>query len=280
MNRQNILIIGGTGSLGSELVSYLESVVGQDSITIYSRDEQKQLQMMSCFPNIEYLIGDIRDKERLFEACSGKNLVINAAAIKHVVIAENNPEECFKTNFIGTQNVTQACIENNVEKSILISSDKAVNPIGIYGKSKEMAENVFLTANSLNQTKFSVIRFGNILCSRGSVVEIFKRDKQYGRLFITDENATRFFITKKEAVTYLIESYKKMSGGEIFAPQMKTFRVRDLAIAIAPEAKHELTGLRLGDRVHEFMQLPSGEVFSSESIPPIEVTDLIKLIEE
>lgn len=275
----NILIIGGTGTIGKNLTSQLLSENPNRSISIYSRDEIKQLEMMlefqeTSFPNLEFIIGDIRDSVRLKETTKGKQIVVNAAALKHVVIAENNPGECHKTNVVGTKNLIEACVTNKVKKCILISTDKAIDPKGIYGNSKKESEDLVKGSNGESETIFSVIRFGNILGSRASVSEIFKKMSGSGSLTITDKDATRFGITIKDAINYLIEKLDAMRGGEIFTPSMKAFKVIDLAKVIAPNSTLEFIGLRPGDKLHEVIEDDNGNKIYSNNVDSMDEMEL------
>lgn len=251
---KNIIILGGTGTLGKSLTRHLaEEFSDIHCLTIFSRDEVKQLEMMEEFASapfkITYVLGDVRDESRLVEVLKGKDIVIHAAAIKHIVMAEKNPEECFKTNVGGTQNVVAACAINGIEKVLLISTDKAVNPIGVYGESKMEAERLFLEANA--NTIFSIVRLGNIIGSRGSVFEVFERQKKKGVLKVTHEDATRFCIGQEDAAAFVMKTVLEMQGREIQSPKMKAFRILDLAKSIGPECEIEFTGLRKGDKLHE-----------------------------
>lgn len=251
---KNIAILGGTGTVGRALVHYLSTQSTYVSkVLIFSRDEIKQLEMMEDFPEggnprIEYRLGDVRDQGRLNEVLQGYDYVVHAAAIKHVVMAEKNPSECRKTNVSGAQNVIRACLQNHVEQAVLISSDKAYNPIGVYGKSKLEAEGYWLGANGM--TKFNVVRLGNIVGARGSVFEIFKKQRKTGVLKVTHPDATRFCISQPEAAEFIFNALHG-EGGDISIPTMNSFRVMDLAREIAPECEIEIVGLRPGDKLHE-----------------------------
>lgn len=249
-------IIGGTGTLGRSLVKTVLGENPQSHILIISRDEIKQLEMMddfpsSQFPNLKFKLGDVRDLERMTEVLSEIDFVVHAAAIKHVVMAEMNPEECRKTNISGTENVVKACNANKVKRAVLISTDKAENPIGVYGQTKLEAERIFQEANSTGTTNFSIIRLGNILGSRGSVVERFNKMKESGQIEITHPDATRFCIEGVEAANFVIEHFEKEDFSQVEFPKMKSFRVIDLAKLIAPNAEIKFTGLRPGDKLHE-----------------------------
>ncbi len=252
---KSILITGGTGTIGrvcvKEILHQYQDVAG---IVIYSRDEIKQLEMMDEFPEqgvipISYCLGDVRDYNRLKEVLKGVDYVIHTAAIKHVVMAEKNPEECWKTNVAGTRNVIEACDANNVERAILISTDKAINPIGIYGKSKLEAEKIFENANG-RFTSYGIVRMGNVVGSRGSVFEAFKKQRETGVIKITHPDATRFFISQDDAGHFILDALLSREMGP-FIPEMKTFKVLDLAKEIAPECEIEIVGLRPGDKLHE-----------------------------
>jgi UDP-N-acetylglucosamine 4,6-dehydratase/5-epimerase len=272
---KKVVILGGTGTLGRALTQLIVDEYSDiNQLTIFSRDEVKQLEMMADFPEedypfLSYLLGDVRDLKRLEEVIQGHDMIIHAAAIKHVVMAERNPEECRKTNIIGSENVVKACLKQGVERAILISTDKAIKPIGVYGMSKQRAEAIFINANKGQITKFGIVRLGNIYGSRGSVVEAFEQQRKTGVLKVTDEKATRFYISPKDASLFLISSLLHLNGGEIVFPKMKAFRVIDLANLIAPECNVEITGLRPGDKLHEEI----GGISSAECL------EMVNLIE-
>lgn len=273
-----IAILGGTGTLGRQLTDELLKNNRCDSILIYSRDEVKQLEMIEDFAEFSekviYRLGDVRDAARLEEVLQGMDIVIHAAAIKHVVMAENNPSECWKTNVIGTQNVVSACKSNKIKKAILISTDKAVNPIGIYGRSKKKAEEIFLQERGKN-SHYNVIRLGNIFGSRGSVVDRFIKMSKKGVIEVTHADATRFCISTEEAGKFIIEHLSKESTEVISIPEMNAFRVVDLAKVISPTAEITITGLRPGDKVHE--ELSDG--YSSDNSSMIDEVELKKLLD-
>lgn len=251
---KNIAILGGSGTLGRALVRELAGT-GVDQILIFSRDEIKQLEMMEefhseRFPVLNYKLGDVRDLPRLKEVLEGMDFVIHAAAIKHVVMAEKNPEECHKTNVVGTQNVIEACRVNNISSAVLISTDKAVNPIGVYGKSKQEAEKDWLDANEITAGRFKVVRLGNIIGARGSVFEAFEKQRESGVIKVTHPDATRFCIAQEEAANFIMNAILSEKES-VFTPDMSAFRVIDLARKIAPECEIEIVGLRPGDKLHE-----------------------------
>jgi len=253
---KSIAILGGTGTVGRAIVRFIaRSKLVVDQIIIFSRDEIKQLEMMEEFPEegsslkISYYLGDIRDSQRLEEVLNGVDIVVHAAAIKHVVMAEKNPQECHKTNIIGTQNVIDVCRKNKVEQCLLISTDKAISPIGVYGKSKLEAERLFKESNSVSTT-FKIIRLGNIIGSRGSVFEVFERQKTTGVIKVTHPDATRFYISQEDAAGQILQMFEPDSPLE-FIPEMETFNVLELAKQIAPECQIEFIGLRPGDKLHE-----------------------------
>ena len=252
---KSILITGGTGTVGQACVKeILKHYQDIGNVIIYSRDEIKQLEMMEEFPEegeitISYLLGDVRDLERLIEVSEGVDYLIHAAAIKHVVMAEKNPAECWKTNVLGTKNVLEAAIKNGIQRSILISTDKAVNPLAAYGKSKLEAERLFKEADSENSS-FGIVRMGNIIGARGSVFEAFEKQRRTGVIKVTHPEATRFCISQKEAAKFIVGALLTEVQGPL-VPEMKTFRVLDLAKEIAPECEIEIVGLRPGDKLHE-----------------------------
>lgn len=264
---KNIAILGGSGTLGKALIRQLSVQSDKpEKVIIFSRDEIKQLEMMDEFDgkefsNIEYHLGDVRDRERLVEVLKEVHFVIHAAALKHVVMAENNPGECWKTNVEGTRNVIEACLINGVEKALLISTDKANNPIGVYGKSKAEAEKMFEETKDL--TSFGILRLGNIIGARGSVFEAFERQRKTGVIKVTHPNATRFCISKEDASKFVLETLASEGGG-IHVPEMKSISIVELAREIAPECRIEIIGLRPGDRLHEELNgISSSSVVSS-----------------
>jgi len=256
---KTILITGGTGSFGKKFVEIALRYHKPKVIRIYSRDELKQSEMAKEFPRsrgVRYFIGDVRDKERLNRAMKGVDIVIHAAALKQVPSCEYNPLETIKTNIIGTANVIEAAIDNDVERAIFVSTDKAVNPVNLYGATKLCAERLFIQGNSYvgeKGTKLSCTRYGNVLGSRGSVVPIFLEQKKQGVITITDKEMTRFWITLEEGVNFVIDCLKRMKGGEIFIPKVPSMKIVDLAEVIAPQAKKKIIGIRPGEKINEIL---------------------------
>jgi len=259
-NNKNILITGGTGSFGKKYTKILLERFNPNKIIIYSRDELKQYEMAQEYNHecMRYFIGDVRDSARLKKAMKDVDFVIHAAALKHVPIAEYNPMECIKTNINGAQNVIDAAIENKVSKIIALSTDKAANPINLYGATKLASDKLFVAANNLvgtQDTRFSVVRYGNVIGSRGSVVPFFKKLISEGAksLPITDERMTRFMITLEDGVNFVLKNFERMQGGEIFIPKIPSMKMNDLATALAPNLEHEVIGIRPGEKLHEIM---------------------------
>ena len=271
LNNKSILITGGTGSLGKALASHIIKLHPEiKKLIIFSRDEQKQFQMAqeypsNQFPQIRFFIGDVRDKERVKRAFKGVDYVIHAAAMKHVPIAEYNPEECVKTNIDGARNVIDACLETNVERVVALSTDKACAPINLYGATKLASDKLFVAANNIrgwNTIRFSVVRYGNVLGSNGSVIPFFINKKKEGVLPITDPAMTRFNISLQGGVDMVMHALFKAWGGEIFIPKIPSYRILDVAQAIAPECKHKIIGIRPGEKVHEEMITPSDSYYT------------------
>ncbi|STA75235.1 UDP-GlcNAc C6-dehydratase/C4-reductase [Campylobacter lari] len=259
-NGKSILITGGTGSFGKTYTKTLLQKYKPKKIIIYSRDELKQFEMAREFNDtcMRYFIGDVRDKERLNIAMKDVDFVIHAAAMKHVPIAEYNPMECIKTNIHGAQNVIDACLENNVEKCIALSTDKACNPINLYGATKLASDKLFVAANNIagnSHTKFSVTRYGNVVGSRGSVIPFFKKLINEGskELPITDERMTRFWISLEDGVNFVLNNFTYMHGGETFVPKIPSMKIVDLAKTMAPNLAHKIIGIRAGEKLHEIM---------------------------
>lgn len=259
-NGKNILITGGTGSFGHKYTQTLLSRYKPNKIVIYSRDELKQYEMQQKFhaPCMRYFIGDVRDQERLIRAMKGIDYVIHAAALKQVPAAEYNPTECIKTNINGAEHVINAAIENQVEKVIALSTDKAANPVNLYGATKLASDKLFVAANNISgggRPRFSVVRYGNVVGSRGSVVPFFEQLKNNGsdHLPITHLEMTRFWISLQQGVDFVLKNFERMLGGEIFVPKIPSIRVVDLAKAIAPNLPIKETGVRPGEKLHEMM---------------------------
>lgn len=259
-NNKNILITGGTGSFGKKYTEILLKSYKPNKIIIYSRDELKQFEMAQEYTDecMRYFIGDVRDADRLKKAMKGVDYVIHAAAMKHVPIAEYNPMECIKTNIYGAQNVIDAAIENEVKKVIALSTDKAANPVNLYGATKLASDKLFVAANNLvgaQDTQFSVVRYGNVIGSRGSVIPFFKKliEKGTKTLPITDDRMTRFMITLEDGVNFVLKNFQRMKGGEIFVPKIPSMKMTELALALAPTLEHEIIGIRPGEKLHEIM---------------------------
>ena len=256
LKNQNILITGGTGTFGQEIVSFLLKKVQVKKLIIFSRDENKQFEMSKKFDShkrIRFFIGDVRDEGRLMTALRGVDYVIHAAAMKHVPASEYNPGECIKTNVAGSEAVIKASIERKVKKVIALSTDKACNPINLYGATKLCAEKLFVNANQYsNSTKFSVVRYGNVIGSRGSVIPYFKNllDKKKF-LPLTSKEMTRFFIPIQDALKFVLFSLNRSIGGEIFIPKMNSIKMIDLINLLNPKAKIQLIGIRPGEKLHE-----------------------------
>lgn len=257
---RSILITGGTGSFGKKYTQTLLEKFKPEKIIVYSRDELKQFEMQQKFndPCMRYFIGDVRDAERLKQAMKGVDFVIHAAAQKQVPAAEYNPMECIKTNVHGAENVIQAAIYNDVEKVIALSTDKAANPINLYGATKLCSDKLFVAANNMvgkAKTRFSVVRYGNVVGSRGSVVPFFKNLIKNGEkeLPITHDEMTRFWITLQQGVDLVLKNFTRMYGGEIVVPKIPSVRIMDLAEAYAPGLKAKIIGIRPGEKLHEIM---------------------------
>lgn len=264
-NGKSILITGGTGSFGHCYTKTLLQHYSPKKIIIFSRDELKQYEMQQVFnsPVMRYFIGDVRDKDRLIQACNGVDFIIHAAALKQVPAAEYNPTECIRTNINGAENVIHAAIENKVEKVIALSTDKATNPVNLYGATKLCSDKLFVAANNIVGDKFprfSVVRYGNVIGSRGSVVPLFQKIIAKGEtdLPITDVDMTRFWITKQQGVDFVLNCFKSMYGGEMFIPKIPSLKIADLATAMAPHLAHKVIGIRPGEKLHEIM-IPSDD---------------------
>lgn len=257
LNKKTVLVTGGTGSFGKKFTKKALEL-GVKKIIVFSRDELKQYEMKQEFDDkrLRFFIGDVRDKERLVRAFDGVDFVIHAAAMKHVDACEYNPFEAVKTNIHGAQNIVEAAIDCGVEKVIALSTDKACAPVNLYGATKLASDKLFVAANAYvgdKQTSFSVVRYGNVMGSRGSVVPFFKKMRHTGVLPVTDERMTRFWITLDQGVQFVINSLERMHGGEIFVPKIPSMNIMDLAKAIGPECKIEIVGIRPGEKLHEAM---------------------------
>jgi len=259
---KSILITGGTGSFGKRFISrLLEEHPDVERVVIYSRDELKQFEMaqrfsMEEFPQLRYFIGDVRDKDRFQRALEGIDTVIHAAALKQVPTAEYNPFECIKTNVMGAQNIIEAVLDSDVKRVVALSTDKAAAPVNLYGASKLCSDKLFIAANNMvgeRNLSFSVVRYGNVMGSRGSVIPFFMNRRESGTLPITDTSMTRFNISLDEGVDMVFYAVKKSIGGEIFVPKIPSYRITEVATAIAPSCKQEIVGIRPGEKIHEEM---------------------------
>ncbi len=268
---KSILITGGTGSLGKALTKHIiNSFPEVRRIIIFSRDEQKQFQMAqeypeSKYPQMRYFIGDVRDFERVKRALKGVDFVIHAAAMKHVPIAEYNPMECVKTNILGAENVINACLETSVERVVALSTDKAAAPINLYGATKLASDKLFVAANNItgwNPIRFSVVRYGNVMGSNGSVIPFFINKVKDGILPITDPNMTRFNISLKGGVDMVMHALEHAWGGEIFVPKIPSYRITDIAEAIGPDCEKPVVGIRPGEKIHEEMITASDSYYT------------------
>ncbi len=256
-----ILVTGGTGSFGKKFVEVLLREHKPRVIRIYSRGEHKQVDMEREFHDdrLRFFIGDVRDKVRLQRAMNDVDIVVHAAALKHVPVCEYNPIEAIKTNIVGAENVINAAIDSSVDKVIALSTDKAVQPVNLYGSTKLVAEKLFVQANSYvgsKDTRFSCVRYGNVIGSNGSVIPLFKKQRDTGEVSITDMQMTRFWITLEQGAKFVMQSLELMKGGEIFIPKLPSTRISDLADIMAPEAKKKVIGIRPGEKLHEILITP------------------------
>ena len=256
---QTILITGGTGSFGRKIVEIMLAEYNPAKVIVFSRDELKQHEMRVAgfdHPNLRYFIGDVRDIDRLRRALTGVNVVVHAAALKQVVVCEYNPLEAIKTNILGTSNVVEAALDTGVKKVMALSTDKAVNPINLYGATKLAAEKLTIQSNAYaggRSTRYSCVRYGNVVGSRGSVVPVFLKQRENGKLTITDERMTRFWLSLDQGVRFVIRCIEQMHGGEVFVPKLPSTTIVDLAKAIAPEAEIDVVGIRPGEKLHEVL---------------------------
>ena len=260
LDEKSILITGGTGSFGKRYIRTILERYSPKRVIVYSRDELKQYEMAGEFDHecMRYFIGDVRDRDRLIRAMNGVDHVVHAAALKQVPAAEYNPMECIKTNIYGAENVIHAALENEVEQVIALSTDKAANPINLYGATKLVSDKLFVSANNVaggHKTRFAAVRYGNVVGSRGSVIPAFRRLIAEGNdhLPITDEGMTRFWITLQQGVDFVLKSFERMHGGEMFVPKIPSIRVTDLAAAMAPDLPQKIIGIRPGEKLHEVM---------------------------
>ncbi|MDD5491127.1 MAG: UDP-N-acetylglucosamine 4,6-dehydratase (inverting) [bacterium] len=255
---KTVLLTGGTGSFGQKFTEIILKKYKPKAIRIFSRDELKQWEMDKKFndrKHLRFFIGDIRDKNRVERAMDGAQIVVHAAALKQVPACEYNPFEAVKTNILGAQNIIEAAIDHNIEKVLALSTDKAVNPVNLYGSTKMCMEKLFVAANSYvgekRQTLMSCVRYGNVVGSRGSIVPLFKKQKENGSITITDKRMTRFWITLEQGVEFVINCIEKLHGGEVFVPKIPSMQVVDLAKVIAPKCKIDYIGIRPGEKLHE-----------------------------
>jgi UDP-N-acetylglucosamine 4,6-dehydratase len=277
LSGKHVLVTGGTGSFGQAFIRHVLAAGAPERLIIFSRDEQKQFDMqhdlpVKTYPCLRYFIGDVRDRDRLHLAMRGVDYVIHAAALKHVPAAEYNPFECIQTNVHGAENVVRAAIDSGVKKVIALSTDKAANPVNLYGASKLASDKIFIAANHLSGkggTRFAIVRYGNVLGSRGSVVPLFRRliEKGVAKLPVTDPSMTRFNITLREGIQFVLSSLAMMRGGEIFVPKIPSLRLADLVEAFAPGVPVECVGVRPGEKLHEVL------ITEDEARTTIDLTD-------
>jgi len=271
LSGKSVLITGGTGSLGKALTAHiLKNSPNVNRLVIFSRDEQKQFEMAqeypsSSFPQLRFFIGDVRDEARVKRALKGIDYVIHAAAMKHVPIAEYNPMECVKTNIMGAENIINACLETSVERVVALSTDKAAAPINLYGATKLASDKLFVAANNItgwNPIKFSVVRYGNVMGSNGSVIPFFLKKKSEGVLPITDPTMTRFNISLEGGVDMVMHALENAWGGEIFVPKIPSYKITDIAEAIGPNCEKPIVGIRPGEKIHEEMITDSDSYYT------------------
>lgn len=271
LNEKSILITGGTGSLGKALTkTIVEKWPGVKRLVIFSRDEQKQFHMAQeyppdQYPQIRFFIGDVRDFDRVKRALKGIDYVVHAAAMKHVPIAEYNPMECVKTNILGAENIINACLETEVKSAVALSTDKAAAPINLYGATKLASDKLFVAANNIrgwNPIKFSVVRYGNVMGSNGSVIPFFIKKRKEGVLPITDDTMTRFNITLQGGVDMVLHALEHAWGGEIFVPKIPSYKITDVADAIGPGCVKKIVGIRPGEKIHEEMITSSDSFYT------------------
>jgi len=269
-----VLVTGGTGSFGKKIIRIMLDEYHPEKMIVFSRDELKQHEMRVAgydAPNLRYFIGDVRDQDRLRRAFNGVDIVVHAAALKQVPACEYNPMEAIKTNILGSSNVIDAALDAGVERVLALSTDKAVNPVNLYGATKLAAEKLFVQSNSYaagSATRFSCVRYGNVVGSRGSVVPIFLLQRNNGKLTITDERMTRFWLTLEQGARFVIRCIEQMRGGEVFVPKIPSTHIIDLARAIAPQAKIDVIGIRPGEKLHEVL------IHEDEARSTIELEDM------
>ena len=258
LDGKSILVTGATGSFGKRFVKTVLEQHNPRRLVVFSRDELKQFEMQEHLesPKLDYVLGDVRDQERLYRAIDGIEVVIHAAAMKQVPASEFNPMEAIKTNVIGAENVINVCIDQKVERVIALSTDKSVNPVNLYGATKLCADKLFIAANGLSgkhRTRFSLVRYGNVIGSRGSVIPFFMQRRPTGVLPITDVRMTRFWITRGQGVQFVLDCLERMQGGEVFVPKIPSMKVTDVARVVAPECRTEIIGIRPGEKLHEVL---------------------------
>lgn len=273
--KQVILVTGGTGSFGKKFIEVMLSEFHPAKIIVFSRDELKQYEMRVAgftHPSLRYFIGDVRDRERLVRAMNGVDLVIHTAALKQVPACEYNPMEAVKTNILGSSNVIEAALDMNVKKIVALSTDKAVNPVNLYGATKLVAEKLFIQSNTYaagSETRFSCVRYGNVVGSRGSVIPLFIKQFEKGnKLTITDGRMTRFWLSLEQGVHFVIRAVEQMHGGEVFVPKIPSMKIMDLARAVAPQAEIETIGIRPGEKLHEVL------IHEDEARAAVELEDM------
>jgi UDP-N-acetylglucosamine 4,6-dehydratase (inverting) len=281
LNNKSVLITGGTGSFGQAFVrTVLERFPGVKRLVVFSRDELKQFEMArvcpeSLHPAIRYFIGDVRDEARVRRALEGIDIVVHAAALKQVPAAEYNPFECIKTNVLGAQNIIEACLDTKVQRVVALSTDKAAAPINLYGATKLCSDKLFVAANNIKgarDIRFSVVRYGNVMGSRGSVIPFFLKEKAKGALPVTHPEMTRFNISLQDGVDMVLWAIDKAQGGEIFVPKIPSYRIVDVAAAIAPDSKQDIVGIRPGEKIHEEM------ITASDSFNTVDLGDYYAIL--
>ena len=269
LNNKTVLVTGGTGSFGKSFVKKLLFDDQINKVIVFSRDELKQFEMQSILksPKLRYFLGDVRDFQRLKQATDGVDIIVHAAAIKQIPAAEYNPMEAIKTNIIGAENIVNAAIENGVKRVVALSTDKAANPANLYGATKLCSDKLMIAGNILagkHPTRFAVVRYGNVLGSRGSVIPFFKEQQASGVIPITDVKMTRFWLTIDEGVQFVLDSLLRMQGGEIFVPKIPSFKVIDVAKVVSPGTPTKIIGIRPGEKLHEVMITEDDSSFTLE----------------